>query len=111
MAKFFCAKIDLKKIDKERLYTGKKGTYLEISGFINDEEDEYGQFGMITQAITTEESEEGVVGEILGNVTLVRDVREKSKKSAPAKKSATKGKSAPTKKRAVEVDEDDGLPF
>ena len=43
-------KIDVSKIEKERLFKGKKGTYLDATVFVNlDELDQYGQNGAITQ--------------------------------------------------------------
>jgi len=42
-------KIDVTKIQKELLYQGEKGTYLNATVFINDDEDKYGQHGAITQ--------------------------------------------------------------
>lgn len=64
-------KIDVKKIEKARLYQGKKGTYLDATCFIDiDEEDQYGQNGMVTQDVTKEEREAGTKGPILGNVSV-----------------------------------------
>jgi hypothetical protein len=60
-------KIDVTKIEKGRLYKGAKGTYLDAVVFINDDPDEYGQHGMITQAVTKEEKDNKVKGPILGN--------------------------------------------
>lgn len=42
MSKLLSVKIDVTKIPKERLYEGKKGTYLDIDIWINDEDDQYG---------------------------------------------------------------------
>ena len=61
-------KIDVSKIDKERLFKGNKGTYLDATAFIDlDEFDQYGYSGMITQDVTKEEKDSGVKGAILGN--------------------------------------------
>jgi len=61
-------KIDVTKIDKSRLFEGKKGTYLDLSTFINiDEKDQYGNNGFISQSVTKEEREDGVETPILGN--------------------------------------------
>ena len=44
------ASIDVTKIDKAKLIDGKKGTYLNITAFVNlDEKDQYDNNGMITQ--------------------------------------------------------------
>jgi len=64
-------KIDVTKIDKERLFRGQKGTYLDLTVFIDvDKEDEYGNNGMITQSVSKEDREAGVKGAILGNIKV-----------------------------------------
>jgi len=63
-------RIDVKKIDKSRLYQGAKGTYLNFTFFLNDETDQYGNNGFITQEITKEEKNNGVKMPILGNVKI-----------------------------------------
>lgn len=61
-------KIDVSKIDKSRLFQGKKGTYLDLTAFIDpDNPGQYGDHGMISQATTKEEREQGVKTPILGN--------------------------------------------
>lgn len=61
-------KIDVKKIDKARLFSGQKGTYLDATVFIDiDEFDQYGNSGMITQDVSKEEKAQNVKGNILGN--------------------------------------------
>ncbi len=60
--------IDVTKIDKSKLYQGKKGTYLSVTAFVDlDQLDQYGNSGMITQKTTKEEQEQGIKGAILGN--------------------------------------------
>ena len=52
--------IDVTKILKERLYQGKKGTYLDLTTFIDTEEvDQYENNGFISQSQTKEEREAG----------------------------------------------------
>lgn len=61
-------KIDVSKIDKNRLFKGQKGTYLDATVFINlEEEGQYGDHGMITQDVSREERDQGERGAILGN--------------------------------------------
>lgn len=61
-------KIDVSKIDKDRLFKGQKGTYLDATVFIDTAElDQYGNSGMITQDVSKEEKQQGVKGNILGN--------------------------------------------
>jgi hypothetical protein len=64
-------KLDVTKIDKARLFKGQKGTYLDATVFIDvDNPDQYGNNGMITQDVTKEERDQGVKGNILGNVKV-----------------------------------------
>lgn len=73
MAKYAIAlKIDVSKIDKERLFKGTKGTYLDAVAFIDTEtETQYGDHGMITQSVSKEEKAAGVKGAILGNGKII----------------------------------------
>ncbi len=63
--------IDVTKIDKARLFKGEKGTYLNGSVLIDEEADQYGNNGMITQAVSEDERKAGVKGAILGNGKIV----------------------------------------
>ena len=64
-------KIDVTKIDKARLFKGEKGTYLDLTTFINtDEKDKYDNNGFITQSPTKEEREAKTQMPILGNVRV-----------------------------------------
>lgn len=59
-------KIDVTKIDKERLFKGEKGTYLDATVFIDlGDADQFGNHGMITQSWKDKPKEEN--GAILGN--------------------------------------------
>lgn len=61
-------KIDVTKIDKERLFKGEKGTYLDLTTFVDlDMQDQYGNNGFISQSVSKEEKEQGVQTPILGN--------------------------------------------
>lgn len=64
-------KIDVTKIDKSKLFEGKKGTYLDLTSFIDiDSKDKYDNNGFISQSTTKEEREAGEKGTILGNVSV-----------------------------------------
>lgn len=64
-------KIDVTKIEKDRLHKGAKGTYLDATVFLDlSEKDKYGQSGMIAQSVSKEERDSGVKGAILGNGTI-----------------------------------------
>ena len=61
-------KIDVSKIDKQRWFSGQKGTYLDATVCIDlDQLDQYGNSGMITQDVSKQEKDNGVKGNILGN--------------------------------------------
>ncbi len=64
-------KIDVSKIEKQRLYKGAKGTYLDATVFIDlGDADQYGNHGMITQDVSKDERQAGTKGPILGNVKI-----------------------------------------
>lgn len=61
-------KIDVTKIDKNRLFTGQKGTYLDLTTFIDTENPgQYGDHGFISQSVSKEERANGIKTPILGN--------------------------------------------
>tara|TARA_R110002153_G_scaffold191269_2_gene344253 strand:+ start:15381 stop:15713 length:333 start_codon:yes stop_codon:yes gene_type:complete len=61
-------KINVKEIEKARLFQGNKGTYLDATVFIDiNNQDQYGNNGMITQDVSKEERDSGTRGNILGN--------------------------------------------
>lgn len=62
-------RIDVTKIDKSRLYKGAKGTYLDLTTFVDTEkEDQYENNGFISQSQSKEEREAGQANTpILGN--------------------------------------------
>ena len=64
-------KIDVTKIEKERLFKGEKGTYLDIV-LIEVPNNQYGDDYMIVQSVTKEESAQGVRGKILGNARVIK---------------------------------------
>jgi len=47
--KLITAKIDVTKIVKSKLFTGSKGTYLDLSIWVNDNPDQYGNDVSIEQ--------------------------------------------------------------
>ena len=78
-------KIDVTKIEKERLYEGKKGKYLDATTFVDlDELDQYDNSGMITQDVSKEDKDAGVKGPILGNCKVFWKSDAKAKAKAPA---------------------------
>jgi len=64
-------KIDVTKLDKARFFKGKKGTYADLTCFIDTENvSEYGDNGTVSQAITAEERHDGLKLPILGNAKV-----------------------------------------
>lgn len=59
-------RIDVTKIDKARLFKGKKGIYLDIV-LVETPDDQYGNSHMVVQSVSKEERQQGVRGAILGN--------------------------------------------
>lgn len=51
MTMYIKAKINLKKIQKERLFPGKKGTYMDVIIWVNDEPNQWGQNVSIQQSV------------------------------------------------------------
>ena len=49
--------INLSKLDKSRFFQGKNGLYLDLTTFINlDEQDQYGKNGIVKQSTKKDES-------------------------------------------------------
>ena len=60
--------INVSKIEKARLFQGKKGKYLDLTTFIDlDNLDQYENNGFIAQSVSKEEKAQGVQSTILGN--------------------------------------------
>lgn len=59
-------KIDVTKIEKQRLFKGEKGTYLDVI-LLPAKDNQYGDDYMVCQRVTKEEREAGKRGAILGN--------------------------------------------
>ena len=68
-------KIDVMKINKDRLYKGEKGTYLSIV-LIPTPNSEYGDY-MIKENVSKEDREAGKDGAILGNAKISEKPTEK----------------------------------
>lgn len=61
------AKINVLKIDKNRLFKGSAGTYLDIVLIPHRQgRDQYGQDGFVAENLSKEERESGAKGSILG---------------------------------------------
>lgn len=63
-------KLNLSKIDKSALFKGEKGTYLDLSVFVNDEPDQFGNDVSARQDLGKDRREEKLYignGKIVGN--------------------------------------------
>ena len=86
-------RIDVTKILKERLYKGAKGTYLDLTTFIDlDELDRFENNGFISQSVTKEERDQNVQTPILGNCKVFFN----DSQQAPRQQQAPKPQPAPT---------------
>lgn len=74
MSKIMQARIDVSKIDKSKLYNGKKGIYLDVV-LIPTPNSHYADF-MIVQSVSKEDREKGIKGNILGNAAEIKSNRE-----------------------------------
>jgi hypothetical protein len=87
-------KIDVTKIDKNHLFVGKSGKYLDcILNENRDGPDQYGNIGFIAQSVSKEAKEKGERGPIIGNykeiVTTPRVPKQTESKPATKSKPAT----------------------
>ena len=71
MASIIKANLNLNEIPKDKIYKGKKGSYLPITITINDEVDQFGNQGPVIVEQTKEEREAKVAKVYLGNVKVV----------------------------------------
>ena len=71
MAGIIKGSINLNMIPKDKIIQGKKGKYIPVSITVNDEEDQFGNFGPIIVDQTKEEREAKAPKTYLGNVRVV----------------------------------------
>lgn len=82
-------KIDVTKIDKSRLFKGEKGTYLDLTTFVDvDTKDQYENNGFISQSVSKEERAADVKTPILGNVKVFFKDSENPRAAEPAREAA-----------------------
>jgi hypothetical protein len=106
-------KIDVKKIDKDELYQGEKGTYLDIVLYANTDEtgtevpDQYGNDGVIKQGLSKASREAKKKQPILGNYKI-KDQNSFAAKVKPAPAFKKLKQEAPIWDGA---DDEDSIPF
>ena len=71
MASIIKASINLTNVPKDRIIVGKKGKYINVAITVNDEEDQFGNFGPIIVDQTKEEREAKAPKTDIGNVRVV----------------------------------------
>lgn len=99
MSNTITARIDVTKIDKARLYQGKKGKYLDV--VLIPSNGKYDDTHMVVQSVSKEERDNGVRGNILGNATELFK-RDRQQQSQPP---------AQIERPGIEVDDEDDVPF
>lgn len=106
-------KLDVTKIDKSKLFQGQKGTYLDAQVFIDiDQLDQYGNSGMITQAVSKEDREAGQQGAILGNAKVFwRDHQQAQPQQQNWGGQQQQQQQAQTQYNEPPQDYDDSIPF
>lgn len=98
MAKLISLQIDVLKIDKSKLYVGKKGTYLDLTIAVNDEEDNYGNTVNCWQSQKQED-------------TTPKRYLMKSGKVVWSNENEMKSQSQAANKAASNINYDEDLPF
>ena len=81
--------INVSKIDKSRLFQGEKGTYLDLTTFVDlDNKDQYGQNGIVKQS---EKKGEKADLPILGGVKLFWEGESQQSNETPPQQSQGQG--------------------
>jgi len=71
MASIIAGSINLEKIDKAKIFEGKKGKYFPVTVVLNNEPGNYGDSGYIQTEQTKEERDAKQPKTFLGNVKVV----------------------------------------
>jgi len=105
MASIIKANINLNEIPKDKIYKGKKGSYLPITITINDEVDQFGNQGPVIVDQSKEERDAKAPKVYLGNVKVVWTNGENV---AAAPREDSQGQQAPANSFTAQSDD---LPF
>lgn len=100
MSELIRVKINVSKIDKDRMFKGEKGTYLDVT-LIPTPDDQYGNDYRAVQDIGKEAREAGEKGPILGNAKFVGGKK-------PQQKAAPQQRKPPVD---PDLDDDQEIPF
>lgn len=102
--------INVEKIEKARLYKGAKGTYLDLTTFIDlDNKGQYGDNGFICQTVSEDERNAGTKTPILGNCKVFYNDQPPSERGANSQGDAQP--SAQGQPGGFDFDEGDDLAF
>ena len=81
MSTIINASLDLTKIEKSKIIKGKKGSYINVTMFVNDEVDQYGNNASIIMSQTKEEREAKTPRVYLGNGKTVGNDQPKAEET------------------------------
>jgi hypothetical protein len=81
MSTIINASLDLTKIEKSKIIKGKKGSYINVTMFVNDEVDQYGNNASIIISQTKEEREAKTPRVYLGNGKTVGNGQPKAEET------------------------------
>jgi hypothetical protein len=103
MARLVSIKIDLSKIDENRVFHSQKtgAKYLDITGVLTDTPDQYENNGFVKQNTTKDEREAGLKLPIIGNFKLLKILNDPG---APVS-------AQPIQREVNPIETDDTLPF
>jgi hypothetical protein len=111
-------KINVSDIEKSRLFKGEKGVYLDLTTFIDlDNQDQYGNNGFISQSVTKEERDNKVQTTILGNckVFYKKDEQQPAQQQQQYQQSPQQASQSfqqpPPQQQQAPQDDFDGIPF
>ena len=94
--------VNLNKVDKSKIIEGKKGKYLPLTAFIQDEKDQYGNNVAVIQSQDEDERKNKTAKNYVANGKVVFQ----SEANAETQNSESKPKATFTTQ-----DDNDGLPF
>jgi hypothetical protein len=97
-------KLDVTKLDKDAFFKGKKGTYVDLVIWENDQPDEYGNTHSVKQDMGKDRR--GEKTPYVGNMTPFGDKRGGQQSAAPAH-----SPSQPQRGQDFDNDDSDSIPF
>lgn len=107
-------RIDVKKIEKARLYQGAKGTYLTVTAFIDtDQQDQYGNNGFVAHKTEQNEDKAPILGNSKVFWTDGQQAAPAPKQQAPLSHANSHGFNQAPKVNPQEptIDYNDDIPF